>query len=164
METKDGDIPLDIGRYSINLDMFSGGLRQGGGNVDIVDPSIPVFAHVSSKNNDSSTRPTYTFNLLVKNWSEEPVKLNFPSSQKIRVTLYGNEHKNSVSYESSLIDDSMESTVTILHGEETVFSHTVNKSEMANLYNWKYVEIELMCTNFESISTGFLQIPKYRPD
>ena len=164
METKDGDIPLDIGRYRINLQMYSGGLRQGGGNVDIVDPSIPVFAHVSSKNNDSSTRPTYTFNLLVKNWSEEPVKLNFPSSQKIRVTLYGNEHKNSVSYESSLIDDSMESTVTILHGEETVFSHTVNKSEMANLYNWKYVEIELMCTNFESISTGFLQIPKYRPD
>ena len=66
-------------------------------NVDIVDPSIPVFAHVSSRNNDDSSNPTYTFNLLVKNWSEEPVKLNFPSSQKIRVTLYGNEHKNSIS-------------------------------------------------------------------
>ncbi len=164
METKDGDIPLDIGRYRINIHMSAGGLRQGGGNVDIVDPSIPVFAQVSSRNNDNSSNPTYTFNLLVKNWSEEPVKLNFPSSQKIGVTLYGNEHKNSISYESSLIDDTMESTVTILPGEETVFSHTVDKSEIANLSNWRYVEIELMCTNFESISTGFLEMYKYRPD
>lgn len=161
--TNDGDIPLEIGRYSLSLNMFSAGFSSSGGVVDVFDPSIPVFAHIPAGNNDSSSRPDYIFKLAVKNWGDQSITLNFPTSQRMWIRLFEDEHKNSLDFESSPIDDSVESIVTILPGEEKVFSKTVNKSEIINLYNWKYVEIELMCTNYESISTGSLQIFKYRP-
>ncbi len=165
VKTNEGEIPLEIGRYRINLNMFSGGFSSSWGVIDIFDPSIPIFAHILAGNNDSSSRPDYTFKLAVKNWGDQPITLNFPSSQRMWIRLYGDEHKNSIDFESPQVDDSIESTVIIQPGEEKVFSKTVIKSHISNLsYTWKYVEIELMCTNFESISTGSLQIIKYRPN
>ena len=158
-------IQAPIGSY--NISMIFVGTKVNGNSffIDIVDPSIPIEGQVvPDYNGESYLSKYYNFQLRIKNWTDKPVALDFPSSQKISVQLYTDDihSKRELIYESTKPQDNQSSQLTILPNDEMTFSSLQSKDDL-NLQNitWYYVKIKLLTSNLDFERDAEISIYQY---
>lgn len=147
---------LEPGRYVMSLRVLdTGRLLYTAADIlfDVVDRSIPLAGHVQPDYNGSVPENTsYTFKLAVRNWSDNPVTLDFPYWQTLGVRLYdlngpGNQPPLIFEGPRNLGDGGR--WITLQPEETHVFKYTVPKDSLNLSYLWYLAEIDLLVTNFD---------------
>ena len=158
-------VQVPIGMYSVSMHFLGGKVNGAIFFFDIVDPSIPIEGKVvPDPNGESSYSQDYSFQLLIKNWTNTPVTLDFPNSQKISFQLYSDDipSNRELLYECPVVKDSQSSRITIPAQGERTFSCIQNKENLnlGNIY-WFYVRIKLLSSTLNFERDAEISIYKY---
>lgn len=156
---------LDVGSYRIVMNLLAGNFQYQAFGFEVVDKSVPIGGVIIPDwNGESSSSPTYTFTLWIRNWTSNSLTLHFPSTEKIFVELYDLDKPTAgpLLYQGPVKRDSTASEIVLGPGESRTFTHVAQKSEFSTWYMWTYAEIRLLCSDFTFSRDGQLRILKYR--
>jgi len=159
------DTALGIGYFRIIMNLFTGDFSTKEIWFEVLDRNVPITGMIiPDPNGENSNSPTYTFNLLVRNWTTTSVTLHFPSSQTISVELFDLDKPTPgpLIYSGPIVTDSVSSEITLSPGATKTFAYTANKSDFIPWYMWTYARIRLLSSDFEFMRDGQLRIFSYR--
>ncbi len=159
-------ITLEPDRYYMSIRLLDTSRRFGAGvgiPFDVVDRSLPIAGYViPDYSGEGRDIPVYTFKLNVRNWTDAPVTLHFPSREHLYVRLFDLNGPKAVPppllYEGPEEPEEEENTVIIQPGETHIFEYTVNKSKLNLTYIWYLAELTLLIEDFDFIRESHLRI------
>ena len=162
---------LGLGRYSLSMRLLSTSFfgTDEGIVFDVVDRSVPLAGYVNGYGpGEDSALPGYTFELFVCNWTEAPVTLDFPYSERLYIKLYDIEGPVSEApplvYEGPMETENDATTLTLQPGETKMFSHTVRKTSLSPSTLWYRADAKLLASNVTFVRSANMRISPYRPD
>ena len=164
-------IELGLGRYYLSMHLLNTSFfRTDEGIVfDVIDRSVPLAGHVNAYGpGEGSGSPDYTVELLVRNWTDAPVTLDFPHRERLYVKLYDLDGPVSETpplvYEGPVETEDEATSLLLQPGETRTFSHTISKTALNPSATWYRADVELLTSNMAFASSGQVRITPYYPD
>ena len=162
---------LGLGRYALSMHLLNTSFFRTDEGIpfDVVDRSVPLGGYVNDYGpGEDPSLPDFTFELLVRNWTDAPVTLAFPHRERLRVAVYSLDGPASepppLVYRGPETLQDEATTLVLQPGETETFSHTVRKTELSPDAIWYRADVELLASNVAFARSGQVRIIPYRPD
>lgn len=156
---------LAPGQYYVYMSLLDTGHHSPiqGFHFNVVDPDVPLAGHVVEDwRHAGQNADTYTFKLLLRNWTNHKVTLHFPKRQSLRVSLY--DVNFSAPYQrfftSTEEPAAVASSLTLPPGDSTIIERTFRKDDLNLPDDGVLAHVDLLAEGIDFVRRRSLRIAR----